>query len=51
MAKWKGNPEKKAQCYNNFLTADWKTILKDKSEKEIEEELERMAEGEDDSRE
>lgn len=51
MAKWKEHPEKKAQCYSNFLQADWKTILKEKSDQEIEEELERMAEGEDDSRE
>jgi siroheme synthase-like protein len=55
LARWRGQPEKKAQCYNRFLQADWKTILKDKSDTEIEEELERMTEGgtedNDDSRE
>jgi siroheme synthase-like protein len=48
MARWSGQPEKKAECYSRFLQADWKTILKEKSEKEIAEELERMTEGEDD---
>lgn len=51
MAKWKGRPEKKAECYTRFLRADWKTILKDKSDKEIEGELERMTEETDDDRE
>ncbi|MBD3402122.1 hypothetical protein GF420_04450 [candidate division GN15 bacterium] len=40
--KWTGDTEKKNACYERFLEADWKTILKEKSNEEIEAELERM---------
>ena len=36
MARWRGQSEKKAQCYNRFVQVDWQTILKEKSEDEIE---------------
>jgi len=36
IARWRGQPEKKAQCYNRFVEVDWQTTLKQKSEEEIE---------------
>jgi uroporphyrin-III C-methyltransferase/precorrin-2 dehydrogenase/sirohydrochlorin ferrochelatase len=36
MARWRGQSEKKAQCYNRFVQVDWQTILKEKSDDEIE---------------
>jgi siroheme synthase-like protein len=36
MARWRGQPEKKGQCYNRFVQVDWQTILKEKSDAEIE---------------
>lgn len=35
MARWRGRPEKKAQCYDRFVLVDWQTILKEKSDEEI----------------
>jgi hypothetical protein len=35
MARWRGQSEKKAQCYNRFVQTDWQAILKDKSDDEI----------------
>jgi hypothetical protein len=43
--KWKDDSLKKAECFNLFLQADWKTILKEKSEAEISAELEKMLGG------
>lgn len=40
--KWSGDIEKKNACYERFLDADWKALLKGKNESEIEAELERM---------
>jgi siroheme synthase-like protein len=41
MGKWT-DPEKKNACYADFLEADWKTILKEKNNAEIEETVEKM---------
>lgn len=40
--KWGSDMEKRNACFERFLEADWKTLLKEKSESEIEAELERM---------
>lgn len=39
---WADHPEKKNICYTEFLDADWKKILKEMGEEELEKELERM---------
>jgi len=41
-SQWADDPAKKDACYAEFLEADWKTMLKESSEEEIEEELNRM---------
>ena len=41
-SQWADDPAKKDACYAEFLEADWKTMLKESSEEEIEEELARM---------
>jgi siroheme synthase-like protein len=43
-ARWGESPQKRDACYSAFLEADWKTLLKDSSEEEIEAELTRMLE-------
>jgi siroheme synthase-like protein len=40
--RWDGDPEKKNLCYTEFLEADWKALLKESSDEQIEEELTRM---------
>jgi siroheme synthase-like protein len=40
--RWEEHPEKKNACYAEFLEADWKSMLKELSDDEIEEELTRM---------
>jgi siroheme synthase-like protein len=40
--RWEGEPEKKNLCYTEFLEADWKTLLKESREEQIEEELARI---------
>ncbi len=40
--QWRGKPEKKAEAFNRFLAADWQTLLKEKNEQQIEQELERL---------
>lgn len=40
--RYDGDPGKKQLCYERFLEADWKALLKGKSGPEIREELERM---------
>ncbi|MEJ2720583.1 MAG: bifunctional precorrin-2 dehydrogenase/sirohydrochlorin ferrochelatase [bacterium] len=42
--RWAGDREKKNICYSEFLDMDWKTMFKEKSNEEIEEELERILE-------
>jgi siroheme synthase-like protein len=40
--RWGGEPEKKNLCYAEFLEADWKGLLKESSDEQIEEELTRI---------
>jgi len=42
--RWPDEPGKKNACYTEFLEADWKKMLKELSDDEIEEELKRMLE-------
>lgn len=42
---WKDDPDKKAACYAEFLEADWKSMLKEMKDDEIERELDRMLNG------
>ena len=44
LARWKDNMDKKTASYGKFLNADWKTILKDKKDGEIEKMLDEMLE-------
>ncbi len=39
---WPGDSVRKNACYAAFLEADWKTMLKDMSDEQVEEELTRM---------
>jgi siroheme synthase-like protein len=40
--RWTDDPEKKNACYAEFLETDWKSMLKELSDDQIEEELNRM---------
>jgi siroheme synthase-like protein len=40
--EWTGDPERRSACYTEFLEADWKRMLKELSDGQIEEELARM---------
>jgi siroheme synthase-like protein len=40
--RWADDPGKKNACYAEFLEADWKSLLKESSDDQIEEELTRM---------
>lgn len=42
--RWKGEPQKKADCFARFVGADWKKLLKELSESEIDEELDNFLE-------
>jgi precorrin-2 dehydrogenase/sirohydrochlorin ferrochelatase len=42
--RWPDEPEKKNICYSEFLEVDWKRLLKDASDEEIEAELDRILE-------
>ena len=42
--RWGDDPEKKNACYKEFLEADWKKMLKELNDGEIEEELRRLLE-------
>jgi siroheme synthase-like protein len=42
--RWDGQPAKMNACYAEFLEADWKSMFKDSSDEEIEEELTRILE-------
>ncbi|HHI02379.1 MAG: hypothetical protein DRP51_09400 [Candidatus Zixiibacteriota bacterium] len=42
--RWKGNPVEKAGCFERFVGADWKKLLKDLSDDEIDSELDKMLE-------
>jgi siroheme synthase-like protein len=41
-AQWGDDTRRKNACYTEFLEADWKTMLKESSDEQIEEELTRM---------
>lgn len=43
-ARWADDPEKRNACYTEFLEADWRSILKEWNDDQIEEELTRMLE-------
>ena len=42
--RWAGDPAKKGVCYNEFLEADWKKMLGDLDDEQLDEELTRMLE-------
>ncbi len=42
--RWSGDSDKMNVCYTEFLEADWKTMLKEMKDDQIEEELTRMLE-------
>ena len=42
--RWAEHPEKKNACYAEFLEADWKSMLEELSEEQIQQELTRMLE-------
>lgn len=42
--RWQKEPEKRSECYERFVSADWVSALKDKSNSEIEQELDRLLE-------
>ena len=42
---WHNQPGKKAESFGRFLNADWKSLIKTKSDEQIDEELNRMLEG------
>jgi siroheme synthase-like protein len=44
MEKWDGNPTMKEECYEKFLNADWKTIIKEQSDEQIKQTLGTMLE-------
>jgi siroheme synthase-like protein len=41
-SQWPDDPQRKNACYTEFLEADWKTMLKESKDDQIEEELTRM---------
>jgi len=41
-SQWADDPAKRDACYSEFLDADWKSMLKELSDDQIEEELTRM---------
>jgi siroheme synthase-like protein len=42
--RWRDQPQKRDACYSNFLEADWKTMLKEMDEEQLEQELTEMLE-------
>jgi uroporphyrin-III C-methyltransferase/precorrin-2 dehydrogenase/sirohydrochlorin ferrochelatase len=44
MTRWRGQPEMKARCFDRFVRIDWQTVLKEKSNEEIETLLDNMVE-------
>ena len=43
--KWGNNPDQRLRAYERFLSADWKKILEEMSDKEIDDYINRLAEG------
>jgi siroheme synthase-like protein len=44
--RWKDDPQSQLDCYDRFLRADWKTMLKERTTEEIRREMERMLDDE-----
>ena len=42
--RWKGDSQKKVECFQRFISADWKTMLKEKSDDDIKSELDKFLE-------
>ena len=42
--RWPDDPSKRADCFNRFLQSDWKTLLDEKNEAELEAHLESLLE-------
>jgi siroheme synthase-like protein len=42
--RWAGDPARRNACYTEFLEADWKSMLKELNDEQVEEELGRMLE-------
>ncbi|MCP4580481.1 MAG: bifunctional precorrin-2 dehydrogenase/sirohydrochlorin ferrochelatase [candidate division Zixibacteria bacterium] len=42
--RWKDKPDQKVECYDKFLNADWKTLLEEMNEQEVQEEITKMIE-------
>jgi hypothetical protein len=42
--RWPNDPQKKNICYSEFLEVDWKRLLKEENDAEIEAELDRILE-------
>jgi len=45
MRRWKNEPGKRAESFNRFLNADWKSILEKMDDEQIEEEFNNLLEG------
>jgi len=45
--RFKNNPEKMARCFERFLATDWKKVIKDLSNEEVKEELNKLLEDSD----
>lgn len=42
--RWRKEPAKRSECYDRFVSVDWKSELKNKTDRELEELLERFIE-------
>jgi siroheme synthase-like protein len=42
--RWKDNPEARTVALDNFLAADWKTLIKEKDDEALHQEMERLLE-------
>ncbi|MCP4706701.1 MAG: bifunctional precorrin-2 dehydrogenase/sirohydrochlorin ferrochelatase [candidate division Zixibacteria bacterium] len=42
--RWKGKPQQKADSFERFINADWKKLLKDLNEDELDSELDKLLE-------
>ena len=42
--RWKGNPQEKANSFERFINSDWKKLLKELSDEELNSELDKMLE-------
>jgi siroheme synthase-like protein len=44
MNRWPGNRPKKIECFGRFIETDWKNLLKEKEDREIDQELDKLLE-------